>query len=65
MKSQADARCEVCAGSLFRDMKFVGCECLVDLAKSVNTKVFENFLELTFSEDMDQDAWLCLASLVR
>ena len=63
-KSQVDARCEVCAGALFSKMEFVGCDCLGDLAKSVKTRSLGGCLELSFSEDIDEDAWLCLAEVL-
>lgn len=54
-QSEAARKCARCGGSQFAGVKFKGCVCFADLAKSIRTTAYADGYVLDFSDDVDPD----------
>lgn len=56
----ASARCSACGGSMFQGLKFVGCSCMADMAKSVKSCEVAGHVKLQFGSSWDRGDALAL-----
>jgi hypothetical protein len=63
--SEKENKCPLCKTGMFDKLQFVGCNCFKPLAKSITTTRNIFGLVLECNEDIDQDAYLTLAKVLK
>ncbi len=64
-KSEASRKCSRCGGHQFVGVKFKGCICFADLAKSIRTTAYSDGFVLDLADDIDPDGAMALVRALK
>ena len=64
-KTESEKPCSVCDGIQFKDGKFKGCMCFMDLAKGIKTTEYSDGFALDFQPGFDKEAYIVLSQYFR